>query len=54
MRNRATMAGRQDEDDLEAFQGFLMKNYYVEMLSLLEAPDSTLFYSLSIEYVCET
>ena len=43
-----------DEDDLEAFEGFLMKNYYVEMLSLLEAPDSTLFYSLSIEYVYET
>ena len=39
-----------DEDD-EVFRGFLMKNHLGEMVSILEASDPTLFYSLSIEYV---
>lgn len=38
-------------DDKEVFQGFLMKNHLGEMISILEASDPTLFYSLSIEYV---
>ena len=40
-----------DEDDKEIFRGFLMKNHLGEMVSILEASDPTLFYSLSIEYV---